>query len=216
VLYRWPSDPPGKAASHPKPYAQYVNEKKARDQDAGNAIAQYGANYVSPGQAIKNYADQWAKDHPEPGPPAAAAPPEAPAAPRQFAPDSTYNNDTAFNRKTYDDTISGLDDAERVTKFQYDDPTNPYSRVATSKREFLQRGTGITNSLAARGQTFSGAHTRQLANNRYNEEQSAAGMKAAYEAALAEIKAGRTRAGTALEGADLEAWKAAMTRQGLS
>lgn len=200
-------------------YGTQYSANQQHAQQAGTAIAAYGNAFAQlTGQAPFNapLAVPPAPAAPAPAPQAPAGAGAAPEAPRQFVPDSIYNDTLGFNKKTHDNTITGLDDAERTLKFQFDDPTNPFSRTAEAKRNYLQRSEGITNNLAARGQTFSGVHTRRQENNRHNEEADAAATKAAYTAALEGIKARRTGADTSREGLDLEAWKDAMRRQGLA
>jgi hypothetical protein len=115
-----------------------------------------------------------------------ASPPSASAAssgPPPLPPDATYDQQVAAYGQRRDDTIAGYEGQKTSALADYGygatydadgnvasltvDPNNPYSRAAQLKRSYDQSKTGTTNSLAARGQLYSGAMTNaQDANDR--------------------------------------------------
>lgn len=147
-------------------------------------------------------------------PPAPPAPPATPPPPRVFAPDSAYNDEIARIQRASEQTIGELDSAERRVKYSYgfDDPTNPFARASESKREFLQRASGITNSLAARGQFFSGARARQLRENSREGDKSLAALRQEYEQALETLRNQRARLPLSVEAQKAQALQDALAR----
>lgn len=146
--------------------------------------------------------------------PAPAAPPAPPTPPRVFAPDAQYNDQVGLINRQYEQQTGELDQAERKTKYLYgfDDPTNPFSRAAESKRDYLQRASGITNSLAARGQFFSGARQRQLHENSREADKSLAELRLAYEDALDNLRNQRSRLPLSKEAQIAQAYQDAISR----
>lgn len=151
-------------------------------------------------------------------PPPEPPPPPPPPEPRVWAPDSIYSDQTAYNERAYQDALTDIGTDERNVEYQfgYNDPTNPFNRVNELKRDFLSRGRGVTNALAARGQLFSGAHQRGLANNLRAEAEANAALRQQYDALIEDLKRRTRAAGTAREEANLNALNDSKTRQGLS
>jgi hypothetical protein len=95
--------------------------------------------------------------------------------PQQPAPDATYISQVGANNRPYDNALAQLPANLQAAGAQYGysysqdpndplnvtvggvDTSNPYSRAALLQRSYEQRQRGNTNSLAARGQLYSGA-----------------------------------------------------------
>jgi hypothetical protein len=149
---------------------------------------------------------------------AAPAQPEPPPTPRVFVPDSIYNDKVGLANRNFTDTNAALDTDESRTKYDYgfDDTSNPFARAQESKRRYLMAGAGITNSLASRGQLFSGLHQSLLDENTRSSDKDLASLRAAYAAELDRIKRQRTGATTTRDEATLGAYTDAMQRQGVT
>jgi hypothetical protein len=156
---------------------------------------------------------------PKPAPVKPATPPPV-AAPVQrqaagFVPDSIYNNAVDFSNRGLIQQTGNLDEEERATKHEFgiDDPTNPFSRQAALKKIYLARGRGMGNSMASRGQLYSGAHQRGVAQVRHGEERDTAALRTEYEARLKDIGGRRLEAQRAAEEERLRAQEEWMARQ---
>jgi hypothetical protein len=145
--------------------------------------------------------------------PAAAAPVQRTAA--GFQPDSIYNNAVDFSNRGYQQTSGNLDEEERATRHEFgiDDPTNPFSRQAALKKIYLARGRATTNSMASRGQLYSGASQRGAAQVRLGEERDTAALRGEYESRLKDIAGRRLEAQRAAEEERLRAQEEWMARQ---
>ena len=214
MAYRWPTDPPGKLAAHSISYQTHLQH--LGDQGGGAAIANSlrgrGLNMFTPqvARAMASAAGLPANT----GLPGAA--PVAPAP--TFAPDVAYNDALAIAHQNYVNALGGLDTQEAQTKYDYgfDNPANPFSKVNELKRQYLNQGRYIGNSLGARGQLYSSARTKALAANSRNQDKDYANLRLAYDRLLGQIGAQRTADGTAEQQAKLQALADAMSRQGVS
>lgn len=97
----------------------------------------------------------------------------APPATGGLPPDPAYDQQLAGLGRTRDDTLDALRTQRHNTLLDYGytssedssgnvtgvafDPSNPYSQAALMLRNYRQRQAGTTNSMAARGQLYSGA-----------------------------------------------------------
>lgn len=180
-------------------------------------------------QALQAHARalQLAQAHLRQNPPAAAGPPKgltpaqqaapaaAPAAPT-FQPDSIYNDSLDIAHRNYLAAIGAADNQERDLKFDYNDPSNAFNRVAESKKKFLQQGNGIQNSLAARGLLYSTSMDTQTHANAVNGDQDLANLRQTYERALAGVTANRGDAERTQTSTALRLLAEARQRQGLN
>lgn len=141
----------------------------------------------------------------------APAPALAPAAPTF---DSSYYNDTGLSNRSYESRIADIDQQERAVKFDFgfDDPTNPFSRIAELKRRYLQQGQRTTAGLAAGGHLYSSSHQNEQAFNRRNEEGDTSRLRSAYQNALNSLAAARTQAGIDRDSANNAAYEAWLGR----
>lgn len=200
--------------------AQRAAAAAAQRQAQANAIRQASANRGSGAVPNAGLLDPLGGGNGMKGAdPVGAAVPSEPAAPPrkpfEFAPDSGYNDAVAVNKKRYDDSMTALQKAGDATAFDYgfDDPTNPFSRVAEQKKFYLAQGKKSDTSLNSRGMLLSGANLRAIDRNKRNEDKSSTELRAAYQAALDAIRRARGNAGTDQEEANLRARQDSYDRQ---
>jgi hypothetical protein len=68
------------------------------------------------------------------------------------------------------------------------DPNNPYSRASLLQRSYQQGQAGTTNSMAARGQLYSGATQRGLDEGTFNYSRNTDALQKAYQGSLNELE----------------------------
>ena len=156
-------------------------------------------------------------------PPAAAKPaaPGAPAAPPAARPsarlpvDPVYDQTVAGLARQRDDTLAGLAQQQTGTLADYGYgatfdpqgnvtglsfyPANPFSRAALLRRNYQQSKTGTQNSMAARGQLYSGALVNAQNTNDVGYLQGENALQNAVTQALIAIARRRSGAGTDYE-----------------
>lgn len=98
----------------------------------------------------------------------------------------------------YGYTASGYDSSGAPTGLAFD-PNNPFSRAALAKRTYDQTQSGTTNSMAARGQLYSGAREQATAGNEFNYQQGTDALLKALTSSLVGIQSGKTNAGVDFE-----------------
>jgi hypothetical protein len=132
-----------------------------------------------------------------------------------FVADSTYNTAVDYAARVATADRGTVDEEERKAKHEYgiDDTTNPFSRMALLKRTYLAKGNATTNSMASRGQLYSGSHQRGKAQDRYGEERDTAALRSEYESALSSFNNRRTQISREEEEAKIAAQEAQMARQ---
>ncbi len=98
--------------------------------------------------------------------------------------DSTYNNDIALGQASYDTGMAGIGlQRGRLgfdTGFGADgqlDVSNPYSQAMMLQRHAEQAQAGNTNSMASRGQLYSGARQRGADEASFQYERSRSGLQ---------------------------------------
>lgn len=99
---------------------------------------------------------------------------------------------------SYGYTASGYDSSGAPTGLAFD-PNNPFSQAALAKRNYDQRQTGTTNSMAARGQLYSGALTSAKAGNELGYQQTTDALQKALTRLLVGIARGEGAARTDYE-----------------
>jgi hypothetical protein len=98
----------------------------------------------------------------------------------------------------YGYTASGYDSSGAPTGLAFD-PNNPFSRAALAKRTYDQTQAGTTNSMAARGQLYSGAREQATAGNEFQYQQGTDALLKALTSSLVGIQSGETNAKTDYE-----------------
>lgn len=100
---------------------------------------------------------------------------------------SQYETTVGRLNRDLANTQSDITGRELATEQQYGftDQSSPFSRAKMLQRSFEQRALGTTNSMAARGQLYSGALSNMQAGNRFGYEQD-------LDAALREYQAERS------------------------
>jgi hypothetical protein len=97
-----------------------------------------------------------------------------------FSPiDPTYTGQVGAINLNYDQTMAGIGYEQTMLGQESGfnaqgglDPSNPYSVAANLQRRYQQGQRGTTNSMAAAGQLYSGAHGRNLAEGTYQYNRS--------------------------------------------
>lgn len=217
-LYRWPTDPPGKAPSHTIAYSAHQSDLGGGLAGAAQGIAGAAANVpFGPPKGISypeaTDANGTTTLASQPGNAGAGAP----AAP-VFAPDAAYNDALALAQKNYTDSMANLGQAKTQTQYDYgfDDTSNPFSKVNELKKQYTQQAGYLKNSLGNQGQSFSGVRGTELLGNSTNQDTANAALREAYNNALNNITQQQTAAANAQSAAGLTAYQAAMARQGVS
>ena len=133
-------------------------------------------------------------------PPPIAAPPVQPQDPVSEAKKSNLT-------RSYNDTSAAIDYDEGRVKREYgfDDASNPFSRARLLQQSFENRQRATTNTLAARGQLYSGALVNQKAIDQRGYDTSYDQLRTGYQDALQSILQRRTQARTALDSGTIEA-----------
>jgi hypothetical protein len=93
--------------------------------------------------------------------------------------DPIHTGQVGAINQNYDSTMAGIGYQQTMLGQEsgFDaqgnlDPTNPYSVAANLQRRYQQGQRGTTNSMAAAGQLYSGAHGRNLAEGTYQYNRS--------------------------------------------
>lgn len=159
-----------------------------------------GTDTLIPRGPVRDVTDSLQYGKPSAGP-ATPAPPPMPAATY----DSVYNNDLAVGQAAYETTLAGINLGR--SRLGYDtgfDPngqvnlSNPYNQAMLLQRTWEQSNRGITNSMASRGQLYSGARQRGINESNFQYERSRNDLQTraqrGYEdLTLAERQAGNER-----------------------
>jgi hypothetical protein len=74
------------------------------------------------------------------------------------------------------------------------DPSNPFSRAALLERTYRQSQAGSTNSLAARGQLYSGALQNALGEGQYQHDVGSDALQRSFQSAAQALEAQRLQA----------------------
>lgn len=213
ALYRWPTDPPGKAPAHTITYEQHKRNSGLGGAGsvpgaAGGAINALVSKQVAPAgytpeqiQTITNITKGGTvfPTVPIPGPAATqpAQPPVNPALDGLIAGidkdrDTTVGQLEARRPQVladygYKATGYGSDGAALGLTF---DASNPFSKAALLLRNYNQQQAGTKNSMAARGQLFSGAFLRGKRENEFGYQRGDDAIKKALTGALVGIGSG--------------------------
>lgn len=101
-------------------------------------------------------------------------------------------------RTNYQNTLAGIAAQEPMVRRRYGfteqgqiDPSNPFGRAQLLKRSYDQSQRGTTNSLAARGQLYSGALQRRKEDNQFNYQANDAALRGAFGQEMAGLSAAR-------------------------
>jgi hypothetical protein len=101
--------------------------------------------------------------------PSGVAPPPTPFTPPSLPVDPLYTEQTGLNQQGLTDTLAGVTFGRTQIGQEYGynpqgqfDPSNPYSRATLLQRTYQQSQRGTLNSMANRGQLYSGALQRGL------------------------------------------------------
>lgn len=128
--------------------------------------------------------------------------------------DATYDSQVGLNTRNYNDTITGLDAQGQQTlrDFGLDDPSDPFSRAKALERAYHQRETGTTNSMAARGQLYSGANQSAHDSNTYGFLAGTDALRKEQNNVLGLIERKRQQAGSARDQGNIDALSASTDR----
>lgn len=101
-------------------------------------------------------------------------------------------------RTNYQNTIAGIAAQEPMVRRRFGfneqgqiDPSNPFGKAQLMKRSYDQSQRGTTNSMAARGQLYSGAAQRQKEENQFNYQANDAALRGAFGQEMAGLSAAR-------------------------
>jgi hypothetical protein len=203
ALYRWPTDPKGKAAAHTISW------------DAHQAHLKANANPAKPGEVkistpngfipVSEWDFGYGKGVLQPDPTAPLAPGAPPPAGELPLPvDSTYDSDIAGYDRTRRDTKTGLvgerdrglkeygfteDPTSKALAF---DPNNPFSRASLLKKNYDVSRASTGQNMGSRGQLYAGAY--QTAQDSINRGQ--LGDEDTLQKSLGAFLAGNTGAMT--------------------
>jgi hypothetical protein len=164
--YTWPTDPPGKPASHGISWAQHQQDlahqsvAQAQSQSSTQVAQAQSAGQVQAAQA--------------PAAAAAAAQGSTPdVAPQPYDPNlelqklsAGFNQGLANSEATYQQGQTAYQ-----TGYNADgtvNSANPYNQAALLQRNYQQAKLGTTNSLASAGQLYSGAMANAQGANDFN------------------------------------------------
>jgi hypothetical protein len=116
------------------------------------------------------------------------------------------------NQRIFDTTNNQINQDETTINQAYGwtDTSNPFSQAALLKQAYTNRQRGTTNSLAARGQLYSGAYANQQAIDTRQNDQAVDSSRRAFDQAIINIGRRRTAAQTALDTGNLDAADAAV------
>jgi hypothetical protein len=103
-------------------------------------------------------------------------PPAAPDPPTPMPWDTNYANEDANLTANYNNTITGLDyqKAQGIKQFGFDDASDPYNNLKMLQKHYDEAKRGALNSMASRGQLYSGAaqNAQNYAAEDYNKSYS--------------------------------------------
>lgn len=135
-------------------------------------------------------------------PPAVGAGPGTgydPNNPQSLPYDALYEDAVARRQRNLTNTMGQLQFEETDLNQTYNDPSNPFNQLAMAKRAFEQQKRGATNSMAARGQLYSGALQNQQNEIRFGHERTNDDLARAYARARQGIVARRQGAQSEFE-----------------
>lgn len=120
----------------------------------------------------------------------------------------------AANQRTYGDVSANINNDEGRIKQQYgfDDTSDPFSRLAVLRQSYQNRQRGTENSMAARGQLYSGANLNQQAIDTRAYDESYHGLRGGYGDALSAVARKRQAARSALDQGTIDAEADALNR----
>lgn len=135
-----------------------------------------------------------------------------------FVPDAAYSNAIAGINDAYTNTVGGLNTQQTnlISDYGFDSSADPFSKVNELKRNYLNQGHYIGNSLAAQGQLYSSARTKALASNDRKESVDYAALRKEYDRTLASLRQQILGAGTTRDQATAAALADAMSREGVA
>lgn len=132
--------------------------------------------------------------------------------PPNYRADEALQTSLANNRDAFNATQAGLDDQERTLGITYgmgrfggSIANNPYSRAALLQRSYNQNQRAATNTLAMRGQLYSGATSNALSANQSNFQQANDALSKDYGARVSQIGLQRQEARNKLTMANQQA-----------
>jgi hypothetical protein len=128
--------------------------------------------------------------------------------------DTTYENQTALNRRNLDQTGVDLDQQQSGLRraYGFDDASDPFSRMALLRQAYENRARGAGNAMAARGQLYSGAYQNAQDQTALGFEQDTDATRKAYNEALLLVARKRAGALSDYEQANINAGAAALDR----
>jgi hypothetical protein len=148
-------------------------------------------------------------------PPITSTPVAAPTQPYTPPPDPNLQAKQGLLTRARDDAYGQIqyDEGRVKQEYGFDDVSNPFSRAALLQRSFQERQRGTTNTLAARGQLYSGAIQNQRALDQRGYDQAYDSTKRSYDDALQGIISRRNSVGRAFDEGNLDAIQQSQDRQ---
>lgn len=103
--------------------------------------------------------------------------------------DPTFDNQTSLNRSVWDSQQAGFgyDRARVENEYGFVDTSNPYNRAAMLERSFKQGQDYTQNSMASRGQLYSGANQSMQDENRFQYSRDYDSLRRQYDDSLHNI-----------------------------
>lgn len=165
-----------------------------------------GAVYAPPPKTIRApNANAVYTGEPPAASPVTPPPAQASARPRPF--DAVYDTQLGQNTANLGQTEVGLDQQrdQTIRDIGLDDHTDPFSRARALQRAYHQRQQGTTNSMAARGQLYSGANQSAQSSLDYNRLAGIDSLRKQQSDVLAAIERRRQEARSGKSQADITA-----------
>lgn len=160
--YRWPTDPPGKPASHSVMWESLTPEQ--RMSFAHGAGVQYDPTLMFRDRNVTS----------------GGAPPAAGTVPQPFDPSLAWAQQQATWQRGIADSEARYQQGETAWSLGYNadgslNTSNPYAQAQLLQDNYRRSVTGTDNSMAAQGQLYSGARVNaQARNDRLYAESSSA------------------------------------------
>lgn len=145
---------------------------------------------------------------------APASPPASTPAPQPMPYDAIYTDAVARAQRNFAQTSGALQFEENDLNRGYNDPTNPFNQLAMAKRAFEHQKSFATNSMAARGQLYSGALQNNLNEGRFQHERQNDSLAQAYQRAKQDIINRRSSAQASLDDRKADAYANRFARMG--